>query len=240
MSDSWSAFYVSEVTDRFGFAGLELVGSLPLLSNIYALCVSPTLADFLPPASRLVTLSRKDLLTNQSFRCDIYAKSPTAFQLPEDRLSAAGNFYFRLADRGHTLSYKQILRSIAFELSGPPHDTLFEMLSQRSWQLAEIAAFPGLAGLSLEDLFEAIDLATATGLFYFDAGPLHALPAELPTESSGPFTLNGVFNHQQVRNLPVGEKTITLASLATGTGHSLKILHAIILDELVSGENDGL
>jgi hypothetical protein len=139
--------------------------------------------------------------------------------------------------------------AITVTIDGPPHDTLVEMLRERSWRLAEIASDPRCADVSKDDLIEAIDLAVSLGLFCVDAQPLQVVdPLEidrvfLEPAAEGSNSLirparlrfTNQFNADQIVR-PMGLKQlILLASPVRGSGDTIKILHSIVLDELVHG-----
>jgi hypothetical protein len=61
----------------FASAGLTFVGSLPVFTNFWDLCVRPEFQElFRTTSNRLVTEAHKDFCANTAFRWDVYAKAP--------------------------------------------------------------------------------------------------------------------------------------------------------------------
>ena len=252
LGDHWKAFECAEVAALFRPAGLTFAGSFPVSLNLPDLCIAPRLNEFRAQDNRAAIETRKDLLINQSFRWDIYAKHRPESKQSPDRFTAADDLSFRLSQRNVTLPFQESLTAmgaITVTIDGPPHDTLVEMLRERCWRLAEIASDPRCADVSKDDLIEAIDLAVSLGLFCVDAQPLQVIdPLEIDrvfldpaAEDSNSLTrparlrFTNQFNADQIVR-PMGLKQlILLASPVRGSGDTIKILHSIVLDELVHG-----
>ena len=91
----------------FGRAGLSFVGSLPVYTNFWDLCVRPEFQElFRTTNNRLVTEAHKDFCANTAFRWDIYAKAPQAMPEVADRLRDADDLSFHLSRPGITLPYQ--------------------------------------------------------------------------------------------------------------------------------------
>ena len=60
LNEHWTAFYFAEVAGMFGGAGLGFVGSLPVFTNFWDLCVKPEFQElFRTTTNRLVTEAHK-------------------------------------------------------------------------------------------------------------------------------------------------------------------------------------
>ena len=71
----------------FGTAEMAFVGSLPIHTNFWDLCVRPEFQDlFRTTSNRLVTESHKDFCANTAFRWGIYSKQPQLIQNTEARV----------------------------------------------------------------------------------------------------------------------------------------------------------
>ena len=78
LNEHWTSFYFAEVAGQFAEAGLSFVGSLPVHTNFWDLCVAPVFHDlFRTTTNRLVTEAHKDFCANTMFRWDVYGKQPT-------------------------------------------------------------------------------------------------------------------------------------------------------------------
>ena len=87
LNEHWTSFYFSEVAAMFGTAEMAFVGSLPIHTNFWDLCVRPEFQDlFRTTSNRLVTESHKDFCANTAFRWDIYSKQPQLIQNTEARV----------------------------------------------------------------------------------------------------------------------------------------------------------
>ena len=82
LNEHWTSFYFADVAGMFGAAGMAFVGSLPVFTNFWDLCVRPEFQElFRTTTNRLVTEAHKDFCANTAFRWDIYAHAPRA--MPE-------------------------------------------------------------------------------------------------------------------------------------------------------------
>jgi hypothetical protein len=97
MNEHWTSFYFAEVAGAFGQEGLSFVGSLPVHTNFWDLCVRPEFQElFRTTTSRLVAEAHKDFCANTAFRWDIYAKSPRGLKDVNDRLREVNDLHFRV------------------------------------------------------------------------------------------------------------------------------------------------
>ncbi|HBB75017.1 MAG TPA: hypothetical protein DC048_11280, partial [Planctomycetaceae bacterium] len=98
LNDNWTALPFADVAAGFISAGLEYVGSLPLVNNLPIFWPGPHLFRFLPQGDRVAVETRCDMLVNQSFRWDVYAKQPRRLRDVTERLALTGGMGVRLAE----------------------------------------------------------------------------------------------------------------------------------------------
>ena len=237
LNEHWTSFYFSEVVEAFGGAGLSFVGSLPVFTNFWDLCVRPEFQElFRTTTNRLVTESHKDFCANTAFRWDLYSKSPRTMKGVDDRLHEVDDLHYRVVRPGVTLPYEANLGVVTSTVQGPLYQSLIDVLGGRSLRLSEIIATRQLAGAAAADVVRAVDAGVAMGLFDVTAtavdgdsiGPTEGVVVPLP------------FNRAMLESECLGGRPLALASDRTGTGHSLGDLDAAILHELVERGRDGL
>lgn len=237
MNEHWTSFYFAEVAGAFGQQGLSFVGSLPVFTNFWDLCVRPEFQElFRTTTNRLVTEAHKDFCANTAFRWDIYGKSPRPLKDVNERLQAVDDLFYRVARSDVTLPYQANLGVVTSTVQGPLYETLLGLLSGRSMRLSEIAAAAELRGTAAADLVRAVDAGVAMGLFDITSGPVAAAPAVLADTVS----IAHPFNRALLENDSLGGRSLALASPLTGSGHSLGDLDAAILHELTSRGREGL
>ena len=143
LNEHWTSFYFSEVAGMFGTAGLAFVGSLPVFTNFWDLCVRPEFQElFRTTSDRLVTEAHKDFCANTAFRWDIYAKEPRLMADPTERLGLVDDLAYHMAKPGVTLPYKANLGVVTSTVQGPVYERLLGLLGARSMRLSEIVAAP--------------------------------------------------------------------------------------------------
>jgi SAM-dependent methyltransferase len=237
LNEHWTAFYFAEVAGMFREAGLAFVGSLPVHTNFWDLCVRPEFQElFRTTNDRLVTEAHKDFCANTAFRWDLYAKVPKLMPTIEDRLRTIDDLHFRVARQGITLPYQVNLGVVTSTVQGPLYQSLLGMLAGGSMRLSEILASPQVSGTAPNDLARAVDAGVAMGLFDVTAGPVSGPPAG----TDGGLRLSLPFNEAILRADSLGGRPLALASTASGTGHTLGDFDAAILDELSSRGREGL
>ena len=237
MNEHWTSFYFAEVAGAFGQEGLSFVGSLPVFTNFWDLCVRPEFQElFRTTTNRLVTEAHKDFCANTAFRWDIYSKSPRIMKDVNDRLREVDDLHFRVTRAGITLPYQANLGVVTSTVQGPLYQALLELLTGRSLRLSEIVAAETLRGTPPADIVRAVDAGVAMGLFDIAAGQMGEAPATL----SAPVTIAHPFNKAVLAADSLGGRSLALASTLSGTGHSLGDLDAAILHELVERGRDGL
>lgn len=237
LNEHWTAFYFAEVAGLFRGAGLAFVGSLPVHTNFWDLCVRPEFQElFRTTTDRLVTEAHKDFCANTAFRWDLYAKAPRMMPTINDRLREIDDLHFRLARPGITLPYQVNLGVVTSTVQGPLYQSLLGMLSQGSMRLSEIVASPQLSGTPPADLAKAVDAGVAMGLFDVTAGPVKPAAAQ----ASEAVRVVLPFNAAILRTDSLGGRPLSLASTSSGTGHALGDFDAAILDELATRGRKGL
>jgi len=237
LNEHWTSFYFADVAGMFGAAGMAFVGSLPVFTNFWDLCVRPEFQElFRTTTNRLVTEAHKDFCANTAFRWDIYAREPRAMPEAADRLREADDLHFRVTRPGTTLPYQANLGVVTSTVQGPLYQTLLDVLGDKSLRLSEILADARLAGTPPTDLVRAVDAGVAMGLFEVSAGPVR----EAAGERAGAITIPAAFNRMVLANDALAGRVVALASAASGTGHTLGDLDAAILHELAAGGSDGL
>jgi SAM-dependent methyltransferase len=237
MNEHWTSFYFAEVAGAFGQAGLSFVGSLPVFTNFWDLCVRPEFQElFRTTTNRLITEAHKDFCANTAFRWDIYAKSPKVMRDVSERMREVDDLSYRVVRPGVTLPYQANLGVVTSTVQGPLYQSLLGILGNRSLRLSEIVASEELKGTPPADIVRAVDAGVAMGLFDVTAGAV----AEAPAAPTGGVTIPHPFNKTVLESDALGGRSIALSSTLTGTGHSVGDLDAAILHELTVHGRDGL
>ena len=237
LNEHWTAFYFAEVSGLFRGAGLAFVGSLPVHTNFWDLCVRPEFQElFRTTNDRLVTEAHKDFCANTAFRWDLYTKAPRLMPTVDDRLREIDDLHFRLARPGITLPYQANLGVVTSTVQGPIYQSLLGMLAQGSMRLSEIIASPQVSGTAPADLARAVDAGVAMGMLDVTAGPVKPVAAQ-PSEA---VRVVLPFNAAILRSDSLGGRPLALASTSSGTGHTLGDFDAAILDELSTRGREGL
>ena len=216
---------------------MAFVGSLPIHTNFWDLCVRPEFQDlFRTTNNRLVTESHKDFCANTAFRWDIYSKQPQVIENAEDRLRLIDNLYFRAVRNDIKLPHKINLGVVSSTVQGPLYEILLATLSQDALPLAEILSHPQLNENVPADIIRAVDAGVAMGLFEVAAGPVPPPPENIPEQLFIPLP----FNQFILKNEQFSGRPVSLACAAIGTGYSLSDFDAAILYELVEAGKNGL
>ena len=237
LNEHWTSFYFSEVAAMFRSVEMAFVGSLPIHTNFWDLCVRPEFQDlFRTTSNRLVTESHKDFCANTAFRWDIYSKQPQVIENVEDRLRLIDNLYFRAVRNDIKLPHKINLGVVSSTVQGPLYEILLTSLSQDTLTLAEILSHPQLTENVPADIIRAVDAGVAMGLFEVAAGPLPPLQEKIPEHP----LISLPFNQFLLKNEHFSGRPVSLACAATGTGYSLSDFDAAILYELSEAGKNGL
>jgi hypothetical protein len=237
LNEHWTSFYFAEVAEAFGQAGLPFVGSLPVYTNFWDLCVRPELQElFRTTTNRSVTESHKDFFANTAFRWDIYAKAPRLMKDVNDRLREVDDLGYRATRQGITLPYQANLGVVTSTVQGPLYESLLGLLSRRSMRLSELMATDELRSTAAVDLARAVDAGVAMGLFDVVVGEVGAVPAQLPET----FSIALPFNSAILESDSLGGRALALASALSGSGHTVGDFDAAILHELTQRGREGL
>lgn len=237
MNEHWTSFYFAEVAGAFGHEGLSFVGSLPVFTNFWDLCVRPEFQElFRTTTNRLVTEAHKDFCANTAFRWDIYAKSPRLMRDLGERLKEVDDLHYRVARPDIALPYQANLGVVTSTVQGPLYQSLLGILGGRSLRLSEIVAAEELRGTPPADIVRAVDAGVAMGMFDITAGAI----GEAPAAPSDAVSIASPFNRALLEADSLGGRSLALASTLTGTGHSVGDLDAAILHELSVRGRDGL
>ena len=238
LNGHWTSFYFAEVAEMFGGAGLQFVGSQPLHTNFWDLCVRPEFQElFRTTRDRLVTEAHKDFCANTAFRWDVYAKTPRQLGGLEARLACADDLEFRVARPGTTLPFQSNLGVVTSTVDGPLYAALLDVLSGDSLPLSRIVADSRLAGTAAADLARAVDAGVALGLFELSAG--RVMRTE-PAGADSSWMMPLAFNRMVIESDALGGRAVSLASRQTGTGQVIGDLDAAILREIAAGGPQGL
>jgi SAM-dependent methyltransferase len=237
LNEHWTSFYFAEVAGAFGAAGLAFVGSLPVYTNFWDLCVRPEFQElFRTTTNRLVTEAHKDFCANTAFRWDVYAREPRPMKSIDDRLREVDDIHYRASRPGTKLPYQANLGVVTSTVQGPLYEALLERLSGRGLRLSEIVAANQNTGATPADIVRAVDAGVAMGLFDISAHPL----AEPPAGEADRIEIAHPFNRAVLASDALGGRPVALASSLSGTGHALGDLDAAILHELAQGGRAGL
>jgi SAM-dependent methyltransferase len=237
LNEHWTSFYFAEVATAFGAAGLPFVGSLPVHTNFWDLCVRPEFQElFRTTTNRLVTEAHKDFCANTAFRWDVYARQPRMLADADARLREADDLRFRVTRPGTTLPWQANLGVVTSTVQGPLYQALLDRLGDRSLRLSEIVAAEAVRATPPADVARAVDAGVAMGLFEVAAGPLPDGADAL----TGAVLVPDAFNRAILASDALGGRPVTLASRHTGTGHTLGDLEAAMLLEVSERGRDGL
>ena len=229
LNEHWTSFYFSEVASMFGTAEMSFVGSLPVHTNFWDLCVRPEFQDlFRTTSNRLVTESHKDFCANTAFRWDIYSKQPQVIESSEARINLVDGLYFRSSRHDLKLPHQVNLGVVTSTVQGPLYETLLSILSQETLTLSQLLSHQQLIENASADVIRAIDAGVAMGLFEVSANAVPPTTATAQRELFVPL----LFNQSVLKNDLLSGRPVSLASVKTGTGHSLGDFDAAILHEL--------
>ena len=235
LNEDWTVFSAAEVIAMFAEIGLGHAGRLPYHHNHWELCAKPQFAAQFQAADIATLETLKDHHANVMFRWDLFSRRPREVWTPRQRAEAAADLFFRTASSQASLPHTVTYGGVTAGIAGPPHDRMLEVMGHSSWSLPMLLDDPQLAAFTPEALVEAVDAAVAMGLFRVDGGPVvDPIP---PAESLASRTLAVPldFNRRALQREDLVNEQVGLASLRTGAGHEIGDLHAVILDELITG-----
>jgi len=237
LNDHWTSFYFADVATTMGRVGLDYVGSLPVHTNFWDLCVLPEFQElFRTTSNRLVSEAHKDFCANTAFRWDLYGRGLAPLPTIEDRLARADDLSFGLARPDVKLPHTANLGIVTSTTTGPLYEALLGLLRGGSRPLSAIVADGALAGAAPAAVAQAIDAGVATGLFEVTS---HPLPPIAPVPA-GPLRVVLPFNREILATEILCGRPLALASPLTGTATPISDLDAAFIHELTSGGRPGL
>ena len=221
----WHPMYFADVAREMAESDLHFVGQLPLTLNYRNLSLGPVLVELTKTVTdRFVYESLKDFALNELFRRDVYIKGPGVRSDTTAREYLDGNLFgsFRTTDK----TKRQLpLPYATLELTGPVYDVLIPALCERASTVSELLHRSALAGVSPEQLREAL-------LYLLLAD--HAFPMREPSRPSGPadagihhFTLP--YNRMVVKQRLTTKTPTVLAVPAAGAGLPITMIEAVCL-----------
>ncbi len=240
LNEHWTVFDVADVLAMFGGIGLGHAGRLPYHHNHWELCAKPQFAAQFQAADIATLETLKDHHANAMFRWDLFSPRPREAWTPRQRAEAAADLFFRIASPQASLPHAVTYGGVSAGIAGPPHDRMLEVMGHASWSLPMLLDEPQLAEFTSEALVEAVDTAVAMGLFRVDGGPVIDPIASAETIANASFAVPLAFNRRALKREDIVNERVGLASLRTGAGHEIGDLHAVILDELMTGGREGL
>lgn len=240
LNEHWTVFDAAEVLAMFHAIGLGHAGRLPYHHNHWELCAKPQFARQFQGADLATLETLKDHHANAMFRWDLFSPRPREAWTPQQRAAAAADLFFRTASPQASLPHTVTYGGVSAGIAGPPHDRMLEVMGSSSWSLPTLLDDPQLAAFTPEALVEAVDAGVAMGLFRVDGGPvIDPIPAP-ETIATTPLAVPLAFNRRAIEREDLANEQVGLASLRTGAGHEIGDLHAVILDELLTGGPGGL
>jgi SAM-dependent methyltransferase len=236
LNDHWTSFYFADVAATMRRSGLDYVGSLPVHTNFWDLCVLPEFQElFRTSSDRLVAEAHKDFCANTAFRFDVYGRRPAPLPTVEDRLAAADDLCYGLSRPDVSLPHVGNLGIVTSTTQGPLYEALVAFLRGGSRRLSAIVAAEPFAAMDRVAVTRAVDVGVATGLLEVTN---HPLPASVPAPDAGVRVVHP-FNRTMLASDILSGRPVALASELTGSGTLLADLDAAIVHELVSGDRAG-
>jgi len=237
LNEHWTSFYFAEVATMFNAAEMSFVGTLPIHTNFWDLCVRPEFQElFRTTSNRLVTESHKDFCANTAFRWDIYSKQPKIIENAQSRIDLIDGLFFHSLRDELKLPHRVNLGVVTSTVQGKLYETLLSILSHEALTLSQLVSHQQLMQKSPVEVIGAIDAGVAMGLFEVSAN--HISPATSPSPEKT--FVSSLFNQSVLKNDLLSGKPVSLASVVTGTGHSMGDFDAAILHELNEAGEDGL
>jgi SAM-dependent methyltransferase len=238
LNEHWTSFYFADVASQFAAAGLGFVGSLPVHTNFWDLCVAPVFHDlFRTTTNRLVTEAHKDFCANTMFRWDLYGKQPRGLPDVAARLREADDLWYRNPKPEAKLPITVNLGVVNSTVDGGLYGTLLEMLSGRGMRLSEIIADARLSSSTDADIAKAVDAGVGMQLFEVVSGPC------LDTDRSASATrisMPSAFNRAILAAELFGGRGVPLASATSGSAVTIGDLDAAILTTWLEAGVDDL
>lgn len=240
LNEHWTVFDAAEVLAMFGGIGLGHAGRLPYHHNHWELCAKPQFAAQFQATDIATLETLKDHHANAMFRWDLFSQRPREAWAPRQRADAAGDLFFRTASPQASLPHTVTYGGVTAGIAGAPHDRMLDVMGNSSWSLPMLLDEPQLAAFTPGALVEAVDAGVAMGLFRVDGGPVIDPIPPIETIAAAPLIVPLKFNRRAITREEIVNEQVGLASLRTGAGHEIGDLHAVILDELMTGGREGL
>ncbi len=238
LNEHWTSFYFADVAGQFAEAGLSFVGSLPVHTNFWDLCVAPVFHDlFRTTTNRLVTEAHKDFCANTMFRWDVYGKQPTFLPDVAARIRAADDLWYRNPKPGVQLPITINLGVVNSTVDGGLYGTLLDMLAGRGMRMSEIIADPRLSSLTDLEIAKAVDAGVGMQLFEVSSGPVLEIDR---TVAAKRIAMPSAFNRAILAAEMFGGRGVPLASATSGSAITIGDLDAAILTAWLDGGGDAL
>jgi len=238
LNEHWTSFYFAEVAGQFAEAGLSFVGSLPVHTNFWDLCVAPVFHDlFRTTTNRLVTEAHKDFCANTMFRWDVYGKQPTFLPDVAARLRTADDLWYRNPKPGVQLPITVNLGVVNSTVDGGLYGTLLGMLAGRGMRMSEIIADPRLSSSTDIEIAKAVDAGVGMQLFEVLSGPSLEIDRTVATTQ---IDMPSAFNRAILAGEMFGGRGVPLASATSGSAITIGDLDAAILTAWLEGGCDDL
>jgi SAM-dependent methyltransferase len=237
LNKHWEPSYFADVAGFFAPIGLEFVAGLPAARNFLDLTAPPDFLNLIKTATdRIVVETHKDFFMNNTFRWDIYVKSPQPMILPTDRVREVDDLYFSLARNTISLPLTVDVGVVQSTIEGSLYERLFNAVGKKGARLSELLAAQEMVGFRAEEIAGALDTGVALGV-------LMATPHRLGNDElrlDRPFRIVGELNFELLRQATDSGDSVTLASLLLGTGFGIGDVDASFLRMLVEGGLQGL
>lgn len=242
LHDHWSPFYFGDIAELFGGADLGFVGSLPVLTNFWDLCVAPEFYDlFRDSNDRIVLETHKDFCANTMFRWDIYTRQPQRLDGPQDRLGLPGAPQFGLVKQDTELPWTANLGVVVSTLDGPLYASLVERLQLGSATLAELVQDLAVRQFGADDVISAVDTAVALSMVEPVGGPM-APKGSVRTKGGHAvrrLDVPSAYNRAVLDAGYLGGESLALASEVTRSGQVVGDIDGAIIHELLNRGESG-
>lgn len=240
LNEHWTVFHAADVLAMFDAIGLGHAGRLPYHHNHWELCAKPQFAGQFQGADLTTLETLKDHHANAMFRWDLFSARPREAWTPRQRAEEVADLFFRVASPQASLPHTVTYGGVSAGIAGPPHDRMLEVMGHSSWSLPMLLDEPQLAAFNPEALVEAVDAGVAMGLFRVDGGPVIDPIPPVEAIATAALAVPLECNRRALKREDLANEQVGLASLRTGAGHEIGDLHAVILDELITGGRGGL
>jgi SAM-dependent methyltransferase len=149
MSENWQALCVTQVRTEMATVGLVPVGSATLIQNFDSLVLGRAARNALATiTSDDVRELARDLLINQSFRCDVFVRAGRRLN-EDERLRRLRGTTFALARPRRAIRYSSATPAGRLRYGNPVARAIVRVLADGPASLAEITAKSSLASQDL-------------------------------------------------------------------------------------------